>query len=88
MKIRHIITALYTLMVFVSAQAQQKVTIKGTVVDDDRKPLELAMVSIEGETMVGTRADLKGRYSLTCNSSDSLVVVFSMVGYQTRKRVL
>ena len=75
-------------MVFVSAQAQQKVTIKGTVVDDDRKPLELAMVSIEGETMVGTRADLKGRYSLTCNSSDSLVVVFSMVGYQTRKRVL
>ncbi len=88
MKIRHIITALYTLMVFVSAQAQQKVTIKGIVVDDDRKPLELAMVSIEGETMVGTRADLKGRYSLTCNSSDSLVVVFSMVGYQTRKRVL
>ena len=88
MKIRHIITTLYTLMVFVSAQAQQKVTIKGTVVDDDRKPLELAMVSIEGETMVGTRADLKGRYSLTCNSSDSLVVVFSMVGYQTRKRVL
>ena len=88
MKIRHIITALYTLMVFVSAQAQQKVTIRGTVVDDDRKPLELAMVSIEGETMVGTRADLKGRYSLTCNSSDSLVVVFSMVGYQTRKRVL
>lgn len=88
MKIRHIITALYTLMVFVSAQAQQKVTIKGTVVDDERKPLELAMVSIEGETMVGTRADLKGRYSLTCNSSDSLVVVFSMVGYQTRKRVL
>lgn len=88
MKIRHIITALYTLMVFVSAQAQQKVTIKGTIVDDDRKPLELAMVSIEGETMVGTRADLKGRYSLTCNSSDSLVVVFSMVGYQTRKRVL
>ena len=88
MKIRHIITALYTLMVFVCAQAQEKVTIRGTVVDDDRKPLELAMVSIEGETLVGARADLKGRYSLTCNSADSLVVVFSMVGYQTRKRVL
>ena len=88
MKIRHIITTLYTLMVFVCAQAQQKVTIKGTIVDDNRQPLELAMVSIEGETLVGTRADLKGRYSLTCNSSDSLVVVFSMVGYQTRKRTL
>ena len=88
MKIRHIITTLYTLMVFVCAQAQEKVTIKGTIVDDNRQPLELAMVSIEGETLVGTRADLKGRYSLTCNSSDSLVVVFSMVGYQTRKRTL
>ncbi|MBO4565240.1 MAG: carboxypeptidase-like regulatory domain-containing protein [Bacteroidaceae bacterium] len=88
MKIRHIITTLYTLMVFVSAQAQQKVTIRGTIIDDDRLPLELAMVSIEGESLVGTRADLKGRYELTCNSADSLVVVFSMVGYQTRKRVL
>lgn len=75
-------------MVFVSAQAQQKVTIRGTIIDDDRLPLELAMVSIEGESLVGTRADLKGRYELTCNSADSLVVVFSMVGYQTRKRVL
>lgn len=75
-------------MVFASAQAQQKVTIRGTIIDDDRQPLELAMVSIEGESLVGTRADLKGRYELTCNSADSLVVVFSMVGYQTRKRVL
>lgn len=88
MKIRHIITTLYALMVFVSAQAQQKVTIRGMIIDDDRQPLELAMVSIEGESLVGTRADLKGRYELTCNSADSLVVVFSMVGYQTRKRVL
>ena len=88
MKIRHIITTLYTLIVFICAQAQEKVTIRGTIIDDDRNPLELAMVSIEGESLVGTRADLKGRYELTCNSADSLVVFFSMVGYQTRKRVL
>ena len=76
-----------TLMVSLATQAQ-KVTIRGTVVDDERQPLELVMVSIEGENLVGTRADLKGRYSLTCNTADSLVVVFSMMGYQTRKRVL
>ena len=75
-------------MVALCADAQQKVTIRGTVINDDRQPIELAMVSIEGETLVGTRADLKGRYELTCNSADSLVVVFSMVGYQTRKRTL
>lgn len=75
-------------MATLCANAQQKVTIRGTVINDDRQPIELAMVSIEGETLVGTRADLKGRYELTCNSADSLVVVFSMVGYQTRKRTL
>lgn len=66
----------------------QNVTIKGTVVDDERNPVEMAIVRIEGESLVGTTADLKGRYSLTCKSADSLVVVFSMLGYDTRKRTL
>ena len=88
MQIRHILLTIYALMATLCANAQQKVTIRGTVINDDRQPIELAMVSIEGETLVGTRADLKGRYELTCNSADSLVVVFSMVGYQTRKRTL
>lgn len=65
----------------------QNVTIIGTVVDDEKNPLELALVNIEGQ-LAGTRADLKGRYSLNCKSSDSLVVVFFTIGYQTRKRVL
>lgn len=67
-------------------QAQQ-VTIKGTVTDDTKAPLELALVTVEGQ-LVNTYADLKGRYSLTCKSTDSLVVVFQTLGYQTRKRVL
>jgi len=87
MQLRYILTMLVALMVL-NLHAQRKVTIRGTVVDDNRQPIELATVGIEGMSLVGTRTDLKGRYSLTCNAEDSLTVVFSMMGYQTRKRTL
>ena len=81
--------AAVTLLLLLTANAgAQNVTIKGTVVDDERKPVELAIVRIEGQTLTGTTADMKGRYSITCKSADSLVVVFSMLGYETRKRTL
>ncbi len=76
------------MMMVVLCVKAQDVIIKGTIVDNDRNPLELASVHIEGQTLVGTTADLKGRYRFTCKSADSLVVVFSMIGYETRKRVL
>ena len=63
----------------------QKVTFKGLVTDQEQQPLAIANISIEG-TVVGTVADLNGRYVLTCDSKDSVVVVYSMLGYQTRKR--
>lgn len=88
MQLRYILTTIVTLTMSLSLYAQRKVTIRGTVVDDNRQPIELATVGIEGESLVGTRTDLKGRYTLTCNTADSLTVVFSMVGYQTRKRTL
>lgn len=78
---------LLALMVPGLEMSAQTVTIKGTVVDDEKSPLEMALVNIEGQ-LASTYADLKGRYSLTCKSTDSLVVVFSTLGYQTRKRVL
>ena len=80
MQLRYILTTIVTLMMSLSLYAQRKVTIRGTVVDDNRQPIELATVGIEGESLVGTRTDLKGRYTLTCNTADSLTVVFSMVG--------
>ena len=63
----------------------QRVTFKGVVTDQEQQPLAIANISIEG-TAVGTVADLNGRYVLTCDSKDSVVVVYSMLGYQTRKR--
>lgn len=67
--------------------AQTTVKIRGTVSDTDGNPIELAMVKIEGQG-AGTLTDLKGQYSFTCQSADSLVVVYSMLGYQTHRRVL
>ena len=81
-----LIYILFTFTVLVTASAQ-KVTIKGTVTDYKDSPIEVAGVHIEGQA-AGTFTDLKGRYIFTCNSSDSLVVVYSMLGYQTRKKVL
>ena len=65
----------------------QKVTIKGRVTDQKQNPIEIASVGIEGEA-IGTVCDLNGYYSITCESRDSLVLTYSMIGYQTRKRTL
>ena len=65
----------------------QTVLIRGKVIDDQRNPIELAQVRVEG-TGFGAVCNLQGEYRLTCESSDSVVVVFSMIGYETRKRVL
>lgn len=65
----------------------QSVIIKGTVVDDKKEPVELATVRVEG-TAFGGVCDLKGHFRFVAESSDSVVVIASMVGHETRKRVL
>lgn len=74
-------------MVSVAATAQQRVKIGGTITDENGDPIELATVRIEG-SVSGTVSNLKGRYSLSFQSQDTVVVIFSMIGYQTRKRTL
>lgn len=83
MRRRIYITAL--LMTFALCTMAQKVTFKGRITDENHKPIEIANISIVGEP-VGTIADLNGNYTLTCDSKDTLVVAYSMIGYQTRKR--
>ena len=67
--------------------AQKSVTIKGVVTDDNKEPVSFAQVRLE-EKSKGTFCDINGKYQLVCDSSDSLVIVYSMLGYETRKRVL
>ncbi len=65
----------------------QSFTLSGTVSDEEGNAIELATVSCLEQGKV-TVANLKGEYSLTLTSADSVVVKFSMIGYQTLTRVL
>ncbi len=86
MNIHRYITILVLTMAVLAVGAQS-FTLSGKVSDEDGKPIELATIScLEQGAM--TMADLKGEYQLKLTSADSIVVKFSMVGYQTRTRVL
>lgn len=84
---KHIILSIILSLLYTLDSDAQSIIIKGKVTDDQKSPIELAQVKIEG-TLFGITCNLKGEYRLTCESSDSVVVVYSMLGYQTRKRVL
>lgn len=63
------------------------VTLKGRVIDDQNEPVSFCMVRVEGQ-LKGTTADADGKYSISFNSADSVVITYSMIGYRARRRVL
>lgn len=65
----------------------QTFTLRGKVVDDEQHPVELATVSVLSQGKA-TMTSLKGEFSMTLFSADSVVVKFSMIGYKTKTRVL
>lgn len=65
----------------------QSFTLKGRVIDEEGKPLEFASVACVGQGKA-TVTSLKGNFSLSLFSTDSVVIKFSMLGYRTKKRVL
>jgi len=73
-------------ILFALKSTAQTVIFKGTVVDDNKSPIELATVRVEG-TSQGAVCDLKGKFRFSADSGDSVVVVASMIGYETRKKV-
>lgn len=66
---------------------RKTVVVKGRVTDENREPVEMAQVRVDGSSS-GTLCDLQGRYRFTAQSGDSMVIIFSQLGYETRKRVL
>ena len=80
----HILAIFLLTTIIVSAQ---QFTLSGKVSDQDGNAIELATVACLEQGAV-TMANLKGEYSLKLQSKDSVVVRFSMVGYQTKTRVL
>ena len=87
MKRKNILLTILLLLIGSTYLHAQSFTLSGTVSDEEGNAIELATVSCLDQGAV-TVANLKGEYSLTLRSADSVVVKFSMVGFQTRTRVL
>ncbi|MDY3841768.1 MAG: TonB-dependent receptor [Prevotella sp.] len=83
---RIVIIHLLLAVVALTASAQSFV-LQGRVIDEHNNPIELASVSClkQGKATV---TSLKGNYTLTLQSADSVVVRFSMIGYKSKTRVL
>lgn len=71
----------------IHAVAQRQTRIFGTLRDDHGDPIELASVRVQGQSAF-VLTNLKGEYTLWCHSTDTVRVVYSMIGYETRKRIL
>ena len=84
--LRNIILLLIICLPFCELQAQD-FTLTGRVVDSNDSPIELASVSCLSQGKA-TMTDLKGRFSITLRSADSVAVKFSMIGYKSKTRIL
>lgn len=60
--------------------------LKGKVIDEEGNALELVTISCAAQGKV-TMSNLKGEFSISLNTADSVEVKFTMVGYGVRKRV-
>ena len=87
MMFKKFIYLLYALVLSATAAHAQTFTLTGRVTDDEQNPIEMASVQVPAQ-LRATMTSLKGEFSLTLQSADSVVVKFSMLGYQTKTRVL
>ena len=65
--------------------AAQEFTLQGRVCDGNNRPLKLVSVTSQGKVAI---TSLKGTYSLHLQSSDSVAVKFSLIGYKSKTRIL
>lgn len=67
--------------------AQDRVKLSGRVVDEEQNPVIFAVIKVEGQA-AGTTTDVQGRYKLEFSSADTVTVSFSMMGFETKKKIL
>lgn len=65
----------------------QTFTLQGKVSDKDGNPIELASVSCLSQARL-VMTNLKGEFNMTLQSADSVKIVFAMVGYKSKTRIL
>jgi len=75
------------LLLSVSMWAQTHVRIYGYVIDVDNRGVELANVRVANAS-TGTTTNQNGYYDLSIRASDSVTLVYSMVGYRTIRHTI
>lgn len=86
---RILTTTLLILFAVLSIMAQDSlaVQLKGRVVDENGDPVSMCMIRVEGQGVSAT-ANLDGEYKMNFHSTDSAVILYHMIGFETRRRVL
>ena len=84
---RKVLYLIITLLVLVTKAYSQTFTLQGRVTDANMNPIELASVQVVKQGKASLTS-LKGEFSMQLQSEDSVVVVFSMIGYKSKSRVL
>jgi hypothetical protein len=89
MKIRVLLVAIIYVSLSISlfGQESKRARISGHVRDAEGYPIELVNVSVKG-TIIGTATNEKGYYSLSVNKGDSVILVFSCLGYNKAERII
>lgn len=75
------------MLLFTALDAYAQVKLSGKVTDENGSPIEFASVRIDG-TVLGTNTDTKGDYALSVPARDTVMVVFSCIGYSDVRRRL
>lgn len=81
---RPIILLMLLALLVPSVSVLSAVRIRGLVVDEHDRPITFAVVNVEGQAAFAMSGN-DGKYSLTCESRDSLTLICSLLGYRTRK---
>ncbi|MBR6192164.1 MAG: carboxypeptidase-like regulatory domain-containing protein [Prevotella sp.] len=89
--VRRIVAAAFILLLQTTLCAgyalAQDFVLTGRVLDDQGNPVELCTVSCIKQAKA-TMTNLKGEFSLSLSSADSVEVRFSMIGYKAKTRTL
>lgn len=87
MNIRAIVALLFLLLSVNMFAQNARIKITGEVIDPDGNPIELVAVQVQN-TLIGAMTNDKGFYSLSVSPKDSMVLLFSCLGYNKAERII
>lgn len=84
MRAKSILIALFFLSFAAQAQQLPTATLYGKVTDENRRPIEMANVLVL-DLLVGQTTNARGAYELSVLSDTTIVVSFSLIGYEQKQ---